>query len=72
MISIDNLILALFYEHKQRTGHDSTRRGPDGFYPHTNITCDVCLWLDKLMKQAEEMQYPLEPSTESAKEAHDG
>ena len=56
-----NLTLALYYEHKGRTGHDCTNRS--GVNRTKLINCDACLFLDKLMQAAEAAQSPPEPES---------
>ena len=53
MIDVGRLVCAFYDEHKQRTGHDVRK---EGSLSTLRITCDVCLALDDLMKQAE-MEY---------------
>lgn len=38
---MDNLFMAVYYEHKARTGHDIFKRNSFSF-----IGCNVCLYLD--------------------------
>ena len=49
-----NLTVALYYEHKGRTGHDV-------FAPARAVDCHVCLYLQPLMMAAEAAQSPPEP-----------
>jgi hypothetical protein len=58
-----DLLMAVFHEHEQRTGHDVTKEPVLGTL---KITCDVCLYLDKLMKQAQEEMAP--PAEEPGEE----
>lgn len=64
-IDLTRLVVALYYEHKARTGHDCTLgRGLNESYLQ-QIGCDVCINLEPLMKQAEAESYPEPPSDES-------
>ena len=45
-----NLALALHYEHKARTGHDSTQAG------RSFIRCDVCLHLNAFWREQEKAE----------------
>ena len=50
-----NLFMAIYHEHKARTGHDIYKRKP-----LTYINCDVCLYLDaekRVHDQAEARHY---------------
>lgn len=56
VVSTVDLTLALFNEHKQRTGHDCTK-------PNTlhHISCDVCLYLRSMMQAVGASSMPPEP-----------
>ena len=53
-IPVDKLVMAIYAEHRQRTGHDVTTEPKLGTL---KITCEVCLWLDVLMRELEKMMY---------------
>ena len=59
-IPIEKLVMAIYAEHHQRTGHDVVTEPTLGTL---KITCEVCLWLDVLMRKMEEMMF--EPESET-------
>ncbi len=54
-----DLTFALYTEHRQRTRHDC-RDGTERARLNV-ISCDVCMYLDTLMTQAQKAMQPPEP-----------
>jgi hypothetical protein len=75
-INTINLVLALYYEHRQRTRHDCQVAIGNTVAAMqmklATIPCDVCLFLGPLMKEAEAASCPPEPDEADAMLASKG
>lgn len=59
----NDLFLALYYEHQQRTGHDIFKRRL------TYLSCNVCLYLDKIKREYEAAERKYYEEREAAQTA---